>query len=317
MKKTKLIILVGKDGRPSMKNTYTKMTSDSDLMVRRRIVGRRTGRIKEYFRKYTNNSVDNLQKVNIADADFKGKVVIRWGNRIEIDLNGSITYNKAEAIANATDKKLSRKILAEAGVRVPRAVTPDDRDINYPVIARPRIHAKGKNFVILKTFADLIRHYSANEQNGWYYSEFVDKVSEYRIHCAHGRILNYLRKPNPGNGQIAWNRALNGEAFDNVKWSEYDKAVTVEALKAVEALGLDFAGVDVIVDAEGKAYILELNTSPTLNSSEYSMSRYAKYFDWLLKTGERREHFPISDFKKASNYAWHEYHFEDREPNKK
>lgn len=74
-------------------------------------------------------------------------------------------------------------------------------------------------------------------------------------------------------------------------------------------------GVDIIVDAEGNAYVLELNTSPTLNSSEYSMSRYAKYFDWLTKTGKRRDHWELKEFKKASNYAWHEYHFEDREPN--
>lgn len=129
------------------------------------------------------------------------------------------------------------------------------------------------------------------------------------------RILNYLEKPNPGGGQIAWNRALNGEAFTNVKWSDYNSAVCKVALEAIKALSLDFGGVDIILDREGKAYVLEVNTSPTLASSEYSMSRYAKYFDWLCKEPKRRKHFEIKDFKKASNYAWHDYHFEDREPN--
>ncbi len=81
-------------------------------------------------------------------------------------------------------------------------------------------------------------------------------------------------------------------------------------------LGLDFAGVDLMLDKDGKAYLLEVNTAATLASSEYSMSRYAKYFDWLCKTNKRREHHEFKEFKKASNYAWHEYHFEDREPNK-
>lgn len=129
------------------------------------------------------------------------------------------------------------------------------------------------------------------------------------------RILNYLEKPNPGGGQIAWNRALSGEAFTNVKWSDYNSAVCKVALEAIKALSLDFGGVDIILDREGKAYVLEVNTSPTLASSEYSMSRYAKYFDWLCKEPKRRKHFEIKDFKKASNYAWHDYHFEDREPN--
>lgn len=74
-------------------------------------------------------------------------------------------------------------------------------------------------------------------------------------------------------------------------------------------------GVDVLLDKNGIAYVLEVNTSPTLSSSEYSMQRYAKYFDWLCKTNKRRPHWEFKEFKKASNYAWHDYHFDDREPN--
>lgn len=313
--RNKTIILVGKDGRPSMKGTFSKMVSNVELFVRRRVTGRRTGRVKEWFRKYINSNSNIFSKVKIEAADFTDKIIIRWGNRIEIDTTGSVVYNKAKAIEKATDKKETRRILAEAGISVPRAVTPICDNINYPVIARPSVHAKGRNFIILKNVNEFQRHFDNNEHRGWYYSEFVDKVKEYRVHCAHGRILNYLEKPNPGNGQIAWNRALNGEAFTNVKWSDYDSRIALECLKAVKAIGLDFAGVDVIVDAQGNPYILELNTSPTLNSSEYSMQRYAKYFDWLGKTTERREHHELKEFKKASNYAWHDYHFEDREPN--
>ncbi len=71
-----------------------------------------------------------------------------------------------------------------------------------------------------------------------------------------------------------------------------------------------------MLTADGKPCLLEVNTAGTLVSSEYSMSRYAKYFDWLCKTNKRREHWEYKEFKKASNYAWHDYHFEDREPNK-
>lgn len=314
MIRNKLIILVGRDGRPSMRGVFSKMLSNSELWVRRRVTGRRTGRIREWFRKYINANSNVFSKVKINESDFTNKIIIRWGNRIEIDTTDSIVYNTATAIAKATDKKESRRILAEANVSVPRAVTPDSEGISYPVIARPRIHAKGRNFVLLNRLADFVRHYAVNNEN-WYYSEFVDKVKEYRVHVASGRVLNLLEKPNPGNGQVAWNRAVNGEAFTNVKWSDYDGRVAYEALKAVDAIGLHFAGVDVIVDRDGNPYILELNTSPTLNSSEYSMNRYAKYFDWLSKSSERRENWELREFKKASNYAWHDYHFEDREPN--
>lgn len=308
------IILVGKDGRPSMRGVFTKVKSNIELFVRRRVIKKRTGLVREWFRKYVDNNSNTFTKLKIEAVNFTNKIIIRWGNRIEVDTTNSIVYNKSKAINLATDKKESRRVLAEAGISVPRDVYPQSENINYPVIARPRIHAKGRNFIVLRDINSFQRHYIDNKEN-WYYSEFVDKVKEYRVHCAHGRILNYLEKPNPGNGQIAWNRAVNGEAFTNVKWSDYDPKVALECLKAVEVIGLDFAGVDVIVDAEGNPYILELNTSPTLNSSEYSMERYSKYFDWLTKSDNRRSHHELKEFKKASNYAWHEYHFEDRLPN--
>lgn len=311
--KDKLIILAGKDGRPSMKGTFNNMLSNAELWVRRRIT-KRNGIIREWFRKYTDANPNTFTKVKVHLADFRNKIIIRWGNTIEIDTEGSIVYNTASAIKKATDKKLSREILAEAGVSVPRRLNMQSENINFPVIARPRRHAKGRNFIILRDYDSMIEHMT-NNINDWYYSEFVNKIKEYRVHCAHGRVLNMLEKPNPGDGQIAWNRALNGEAFENVRWSDYDGKVVHECVKAVNALKLDFAGVDVIVDAEGNPYILELNTSPTLASSEYSMSRYAKYFDWLSKSQEKRPHWELKEFKKPSNYAWHEYHFEDREPN--
>lgn len=313
----KLVILVGKDGRPSMKGVYSKMKNPSELHVRRRLFKKNGEIASEYFRVYDNHDSSTFKKVLIPNNDFTNKIVVRWGNTIEVNLHNSIVYNKAEAIKKASDKKLSRQIFIEKGVNTPNLISSvvGFNKSDFPIIARPLRHSKGKNFVVLKTIEEFQQHFNANENN-WYYSGFVNKVKEYRLHVAHGRILNYLEKPNPNNGNIAWNRAQNGEAFENIKWGEYNGAVCVEAIKAVQALGLDFGGVDVMVDGNGKVFVLEVNTAATLASSEYSMERYSKYFDWLCKDNTRREHFELKEFKKASNYAWHEYHFEDREPNK-
>jgi glutathione synthase/RimK-type ligase-like ATP-grasp enzyme len=227
-------ILTGKDGRPSMKGAYSKMTSNSKLVVRRRLI--KTG--KEYFRVYKDHVVHNLEKVAINAYNFTNSIVVRWGNRIEVDLQGGIVYNESKAIANACDKKKARVIMAEAGVKVPKMVTSENVvQADLPVIARPFQHAKGKNFIVLKTIQEVKNHYNPNR---FYYSAFVNKVKEFRIHVGHSKVLNYLEKPNPNNGNIAWNRAQNGEAFDNVKWDDYNLKCGIEAIKAVKALGLDF-----------------------------------------------------------------------------
>jgi predicted ATP-grasp superfamily ATP-dependent carboligase len=294
------IILVGKDGRPSMKGVYSKMTNkEVSLLVRRRLLSG-----KEYYRHYQNNNVETLTKEPISSVTGKNSIVIRWGNKIVIPTDKStIVYNNASAIALATDKKVSREIFINKGINTPRLIyLATENNIKYPIIARPFVHSKGKNFVVLNNFDELNVHLHSN--TGWYYSEFVDKVKEFRVHCAHGKILNYLEKPNPKNGNIAWNIAQNGEAFTNVNWSDYNYDVASEALKAITALGLDFGGVDVMLDNEGKAWVLEVNTAATLSSAEYSMERYAKYFEWLFRSETRREHWDYTKFKKAKSLAW-------------
>lgn len=311
-----LTILVGRDGRPSMKGVYAKMKNSSELHVRRRL---KSG--KEYYRIYTNHNINVLEKRKIQDEKLNNQIVVRWGNRISVEMNNSIVYNKSENIEKATNKKQARQIWTENGVLCPKLINNSEdavKALNFSgcIIARPITHAKGKNFIVLKTINEFNNFVEKNGYVKWYYSEFIDKVREYRVHVGHGKILNYLEKPRPEEGGIAWNRAVNGEAFENVKWNDYNGAVCKIAIIAGESLDLDFYGADIIVDKNGEAYVLEINTSPTLASSEYSMERYAKYFDWLCKTNKRREHWEFKEFQKTSNYAWHDYHFEDREPNK-
>lgn len=227
------IISCAQHGRPSMKGVFSKMTTDSELVVRRKLPH------KEYFRVYKGHNSSSYTKVGIGDYDFRNSILIRWGNRIEIDTTGSIVYNQSKAIADATDKKQARIIMAKAGVRVPKMVTLDNIEKkDLPIIARPFTHAKGRNFIVLNTLGEFKAHYNPNR---FYYSAFINKVKEYRIHVGSNKALNVLEKPNPKNGSIAWNRARNGgEAFENVKWSEYNFNCVIEAFKAVEALKLDF-----------------------------------------------------------------------------
>lgn len=226
-------LLLGRDGRPSLKAVYSGMNTGS-LYVRRRFEG------KEYMRKYSNNNVKTLERVPVQG--FRNSIIVRWGNRIELPLDNCIVYNKSEAIANATDKKKSRIMLEKAGVTIPKLVSPNNIDSkDFPIIARPSTHSKGKNIVVLKTQDEFLRHYNQNERNGWYYSAFVNKDRELRFHFGHGKIIAVMEKPAPRDkNQVAWNRAQVGEEWNALKWSEFVAAWCKKALDAGKALGLDF-----------------------------------------------------------------------------
>lgn len=292
------IILVGKFGKPSMKTVYSVMkNNDVDLIIKRK-------RTDHKFNIYKDNTSNRRNPLHIQELSA-AKVVIRYGNRIVAPFTeGTIVYNKSKSIGFASDKGLSRVLFREKNVRCPKLFDYDsymESNITYPVIARPRQHCKGQNFVVLNTPEQFIEHYSMNHMYGWYYSEFIDKEKEYRVHCGHGKVLAIMEKPK-GEG-IAWNRAINHDPFIRLKQADYMHDICLQALNAVNALELDFGGVDIIYK-DGIAYVLEVNTAPTINSSAYVSEQYAKYFDWLTRSNVRREHWEYTKFKKPQSFAW-------------
>jgi glutathione synthase/RimK-type ligase-like ATP-grasp enzyme len=99
-----------------------------------------------------------------------------------------------------------------------------------------------------------------------------------------GRVICVAQKT-PGNpDDIAWNVARGGR-FDNVRWDEWPlKAVRV-SLEAFALSGLDFGGVDVMVDNEGGCFVLEINAAPSL-TSPYRQEMFAKGLDYMIVNGK-------------------------------
>lgn len=295
-------LIVQKHGRPSTKKVFSYMNSVDVTMLHKRTLPNNV-----YYRKYVKGKI-NFEKIR-SFSPMKNDVIIRWGNRIPYENTGYISYNSITAQNKAHNKKLSRQIMLEAGVNCPKLMTPDNYT-NEIVIARPLSHSKGKNFIVLKNREDFVRHYN-NNKNSWYYSEFIDKEAEFRVHCFLGKVLAVLQKPNPGDGQIAWNRSINEDPFILMDWSKVRKDVCLQALLACEALGVDISGVDVIWK-DNKAYVLELNMAPTLNSSDHVAAKYAKGFDFIFRNtkNKRLKHWDFKKWQKRVSFFWKEFQLE-------
>ena len=300
-------ILTGKHGRPSTIEAY-KNVFGGNLVQRRQFKKKNSGIFVKYYRIFTELSRDRFKRKKVDQIDGHNKMIIRWGTQEPILTNKkSIIYNKSKALANSTDKGLSRKIMNETGVQVPTAVNLKNyQTVNYPVIARPPIHSKGYNFIILNNKQEFLNHYSPNN---FYYSEFIDKEREFRVHAGHGKVLALMEKVKPKDPkELAWNRAVNdSDPFIYIKWNEINKQnlkeVLREALKAIDALELDMGGVDVMYK-DGKAYVLEVNTAPTLNSSPYVAKRWGMYFSWLFRHNKRSEHWDWRAFENGKSLIW-------------
>jgi len=244
-------------------------------------------------------------------------LVFRWGTTSNVDCRNVV--NTAEAIHRVNDKAGFRSLLMDnffegrAGLGEPLCpMTYLEMHMpqlllwleGHQIIVRPRTHAQGKHVYLCNNKAELDAAI-ARCGPGWYASEYINKVSEYRITFVQGRVV-WVAKKTPGDpNAIAWNVARGGR-FDNVRWDDWPLRAVRVAREAFVLSGLDFGAVDVMLDAEGKPYVLEINSAPS-QTSPYRQECMAKAFDYIVMNG--KEPIPViaerGGFKKYIHPALH------------
>lgn len=302
MKQT--ILLVNKHGRPSMKGVYQAIRQDDQFKDIKLLIksSRFNGMVERQHGKRT-------KLRGVEEPDCKNSIVIRWGSRQKAVTDAStVVYNGCEHVEKTNSKGQCRKLLQAAGIAVPKTYlrNEDMSGIKFPCVGRPEHHGQGRQFYMCNNHAEIER---AKQRGCTYFSEFYPKTKEYRIHCAHGKILAIMEKPKPNNDNPAWNRALNDAPFEVVDRKDWDIDLCKLALNAVKAVNLSFAAVDIMAYAgpnHPKAVICEINTAGTINSSPYVQDKYIKFFKWLFASDKRRPQWNFDNFKKATSLSWKE-----------
>lgn len=233
--------------------------------------------------------------------------IIRWATSYDINTRGAKVYNKKDSISLACNKGKSRMYMQKKGVSVPDSWDKIEY-ATFPYIARPNHHRKGEGFYVVENVDDAKHLFAIEHENvlmgNMYYSKIIDKTNEYRVHVAHGKILLIHEKP-LREGEIRGNQHITGLSWGNVlPWNSYKKKMCALACDAVKCIGLDCGAVDIIKGRDKNYYVCEINMAPTLNDSPYSVQRYAKYFDWLFSSKDKRKWWEYKNYTIGSSFAW-------------
>jgi RimK family alpha-L-glutamate ligase len=178
---------------------------------------------------------------------------------------GVTCVNGPRAIERTIDKFLASALLARAGVPTPRTIAcerPEDaleavEELGGDVIVKPLFGSMGAGMTRVNDpdVAYCVFHALALERAVYYLQEALPHGRDLRAFVVGGRVLAAIERI--GSGWRA-NLARGARARPTELSSEQERV----CLEAADALGVDYAGVDLLKDADGRDYVLELNGIP-------------------------------------------------------
>jgi len=300
------VILSTTSGWKSSRRIFENINTKRAILDQRVVIGG-----KSIIKRFNDTDFTKFQELDSFSYD-KNIILIRYGTTASVKCSKNIltVYNTAKAIELASSKKLARVTLENAGIAVPKIITEGNPDNVYPLIARNDFHERGEDLYVCR---DVDAYQLAIKAGFTYISELYPRTREFRVHCAHGKILMIHEKPMPTDVSDIRKcvDGFNNEDWEYVYWRDYDAEICKIALDATKALGLDFAGVDVMAfpsqDGYPRQVVCEVNTAPTLY--KYGSEKYAEYFDWLFRSEKPRDHFDYTTIKKADKFAWRSEEF--------
>lgn len=222
-----------------------------------------------------------IKRIKHEGGPIRVNILLNWGCS---DLRGRpIVFDKiintSLAVSHAVNKLVALHNLSGAGVQIPEYVTTKQGahiamyHDGIAMVCRTKLTGhSGEGIVIANTMDELV--------DAPLYTQYIKKKEEYRLHVMHNEVFfvqRKARKMDVPNEDVNWQvRNLAGGfiyANQNVDVPEEAKK---QAIMAVEALGLDFGAVDIILGVDHKYYVLEVNTACGLAGT--TLDKYVEQF---------------------------------------
>lgn len=180
-----------------------------------------------------------------------------------LELAGVKTFNHSQALRNCLDKWSTHQLLTKASIPTPKSLFSDHsmtyetikKILSLPFIVKDNLGARGEQVFLVdseKTFKAALSKCQIP-----FYQEYV-KTSygrDVRIHVIDNQVVaSVLRQ---SNDDFKSNFSQGGNALSY----EVDQEIANLAISSTQALGLDFAGIDILFTEEGYT-VCEVNGIP-------------------------------------------------------
>jgi len=213
-----------------------------------------------------------------------GDFIVNWGSTM-LPTWGEVDLNKPQAVANAVNKATALQIMKDAGVRTVEFTSDSDIVRKWiqnadTVYARTLTRAsEGRGISLLTANAGRTTLENIVIPHAPLYTKGINSPNEYRIHVFNGQVIDYTKKVPLSDSGANANSLIksHGNGWTFARNIERRPSIEAEAVKAVQALGLDFGAVDIICNPADKdrPYVLEVNTACGMCEDGRTLSSYS------------------------------------------
>lgn len=198
------------------------------------------------------------------------QVITRLNVLHMLNRQGVRIYNQPQAIERTVDKAMTSFLLRMHGVATPQTWACESRahiaaireqviKNQQQLVLKPLFGSQGQGVRKLLHDAPLPVPMQQYVDGVYYLQQFVETAGQphdYRVFVVGGKVIAVMKR----TGESWVNNVASGGRCEAV--TEPDPHLVTLAIRAAQAVDIDYCGVDIIQAADGGYYVLEVNSIP-------------------------------------------------------
>ncbi|MCQ2417313.1 MAG: RimK family alpha-L-glutamate ligase [Oscillospiraceae bacterium] len=237
-----------------------------------------------HFTKWTSAARPTI--IGSQAKEPKPSFVLFWDKDIQLakamELSGLRLFNSAEAISLADDKLESMLKLAAAGIPIPDTIPAPTcfpgckrsvdsakqaaKLLGWPLVIKENVGSFGQQVYLAHDEKEAERILTHIGEHHCHFQRFIADSAgkDLRVTVVGGKAICAMERQSPSKTEFRSNIGMGGTASARAI-TPLEEKIAVDAAKA---LGLDFAGVDILMGkTENERYVCEVNSNPQLQST--------------------------------------------------
>jgi tetrahydromethanopterin:alpha-L-glutamate ligase len=198
------------------------------------------------------------------------QVIMRLDILHALEMLGVTVYNDGRAVERTVDKAMTSLHLLLNGVPTPatwvcesrhhaQAIVSRETMAGHPVVIKPLFGSQGQGVRRLEPGMRLPVPMEGHVDGLYYLQQYIDSGEgewhDYRVFVIEGRAIAAMKR----QGSHWVNNVAMGGRCERI---DTDNEIAELAVAAAAAVDIDYCGVDVIRDRQGRLYVLEVNSIP-------------------------------------------------------